>query len=275
MWWRNRRQEDTPRQTGQATHMAGPGVLAVRFLLLVLGSATYVLISAGAFTAVRLYAASHLAPVTSAGWLFVSLAHGIALAIVILLVRAAPHGHVNPATTFASTLLGSGSWRELPRDLLAQFLGGVVGAVGVLVLYGRPGVTTGQLGTVTRAPGVSLWQAFVIEGLGTGVLMLTSMAGSQPPRVSSEWSWLSLGMVVVVMTMVLGPATGATLNPARAFGPDLLGAWFGLRVNWTEYLIVYLAGPVVACVLAGWGYQRLIRGLPASLTNAETQRGQS
>ena len=77
------------------------------------------------------------------------------------------------------------------------------------------------------------------EGIGTAILMF-AILGIVDTRSPGDFAGLVIGGVVVAIIMVLGPLTGASLNPARAFGPELVSAIGGGATHWNQCLPVYM-----------------------------------
>jgi glycerol uptake facilitator protein len=97
------------------------------------------------------------------------------------------------------------------------------------------------------------WAAAILaEGLGTFMLMF-AILGIVDGRSPGDLAGLVIGGVVVAIIMVIGPITGASLNPARAFGPELVSAIGGGATHWGQLIPVYvlpgLAGSALAAVV--------------------------
>ena len=209
----------------------------------------YVFLGAGTEASTRVLAYQQHRPFTETDWLLVAFAHGIGLFIGTIITKWIGNAHANPAVTVGLAVVGRFRWRHVPGQLTAQFAGAIAGAAAILIVFGKVTATIGHLGAAERAPGVSLVQAMAIEGIGTAILAMTVLATSADPRVPAGWGAFSVGMAVFVVTAFMGPATSALINPARAFGPDLIDALLGVRVSWAEYAITYLVGPLLgACV---------------------------
>jgi glycerol uptake facilitator protein len=97
--------------------------------------------------------------------------------------------------------------------------------------------------------------AFLAEVVGTFALMWAIMGVGVNPRVPHSWAPLVIGLTLGFAVLATGPLTGAGLNPARAFGPALVGDAFH---GFGTFLFVYVLGPVVGALLAGAGYEALV-----------------
>jgi glycerol uptake facilitator len=75
------------------------------------------------------------------------------------------------------------------------------------------------------------------------------------PRAAKDWAALAIGGALGMGVMVFGPLTGASFNPARAFGPALVSGDFG---GADTFLLVYVLAPVVGALVAGFAYFNLV-----------------
>jgi glycerol uptake facilitator protein len=77
--------------------------------------------------------------------------------------------------------------------------------------------------------------------------MPSSLTWSTAP---SGWAAFAIGMSLAAIVLLFEPITGAPVNPARAFGPDFIGALLGEPVDWGIYLLCYLVGPILGGIVA-------------------------
>lgn len=232
-----------------------------RLLTEALGTFIYVCLGAGVLASARLFAAAHGRALTNADWLTVGFAHGLALFIAAQVAQRISGAHINPAVTLALAAVARFGWRGVPLQLAAQFAGATLGAAAIFVVFGRDAATIGHLGAPEFAPQTSLLQDAAIEALGTAVLMLTLMGASLDARAPAGWGAFTTGMSVVAVTFFLGPVTSAVINPARAFGPDLVSMFFGVPISWTAYVVNDLLGPLAGALVAAVVYLRVTRPL--------------
>jgi glycerol uptake facilitator protein len=105
----------------------------------------------------------------------------------------------------------------------------------------------------------STWgSAIFAEGLGTAVLMFTIL-GIVDARSPGDLAGLVIGGVVIAIIMIVGPITGASLNPARAFGPELVSAIGGGATHWNQLLPVYILPGMVGSAVAAVAYDFLAK----------------
>ena len=172
----------------------------------------------------------------------VGLVHAFLLFGLIQIFGGVSGGHFNPAVTVAVAAVRRIDPVDAVVYILAQLSGAVLGALatkGLLVDEGR----AGHYGAtqVSDLLGGN-FQGFIVEGIGTLVLVLAVLAVALGTRASQDWAPLAIGTTLGFAVMVLGPLTGAALNPARWFGPALVDNTFG--GVWP-----YLLGPLVAAII--------------------------
>jgi MIP family channel proteins len=202
------------------------------------GTFTLVFIGAGAM-------ALAVAGNSSAGLVGVALAHAIALTVIIFAWGAISGGHVNPAVTFGLALAGRFPWVKAVRYWVAQLLGAALASYLLLFLIGPQG----NLGMTTPAPTVSVVQAIVIEAVLT-FFLVTAVFGSAVAGRNGNATALAIGLVLGMDILMGGPLTGASMNPARSFGPALAMG------NFTD-LYIYFIGPLLGGGLAALFFDRI------------------
>jgi len=178
---------------------------------------------------------------------------GIALAfglVIMAMVYATGHlsgAHINPAVTVAFTLTRHFPSRDAAAYIAAQLVGAVVAALVLLAVWPNQ---PGELGATV--PSVPAWRALVYEVVLTAFLMFVIMAVATDVRAVGAAAAIAIGGTVGLDALFGGPVTGASMNPARSFGPAL-AAW-----EWQNFW-VYVVGPLVGAALGGLAYQ-LVRG---------------
>jgi MIP family channel proteins len=196
----------------------------------------------------------------------VGLVQGFVLFALIFALGAVSGGHFNPAVTAAAAALRRIDPVDAVVYILAQLSGGVLGALlakGLLLDEGR----ASHYGAATISPLLSgNFAGFVVEGLGTFVLVMVVLGVLFNPRVRQEWGPLAIGLSLAFLVMVFGPLTGAAFNPARWFGPALIGEEFG--DVWP-----YLGGELIGALLAAGFFVLVLapgeRGVGPAETGAE------
>lgn len=196
----------------------------------------------------------------------VGLVNGLVLFSLIQMLGGVSGGHFNPAVTVAAASLRRIDPVDAVVYILAQLSGGVLGALlakGLLLDEGR----ASDYGAATISPLLgSEFLGFVVEGIGTFVLVLAVLAVLFNPRVRQEWGPIAVGFTLAFLVMVFGPLTGAAVNPARWFGPALIGEEF-------SDVWPYLGGQLIGGLLAAGFFTLVIapgeRGAGVTETEAE------
>jgi MIP family channel proteins len=166
---------------------------------------------------------------------------GIALAFAVVVIAMVwvfgpiSGAHINPAVTVALW-----SARRFPaRDVIPYVLAQCVGAVAASATLRAVMGPVGQLGATV--PGIAVPAAFAVEWLLSFALMLVILAAARGVPV---------GLTVGLCALAAGPLTGASMNPARSFGPALVaGVW---RAHW-----IYWIAPMTAMAAAAWVHRLL------------------
>ena len=185
---------------------------------------------------------------------FIAFAFALALAISIYSIGKVSGGHVNPAVTLAILATRRMEAWLAGLYIIAPFVGATVGALGIIAIFGTGAAkVSGGMGVTSFAPPINSIQAAGAEAIGTFILVfvITSMAGDS--RAPAGWAGLIIGLTLGGVIMVMGTVTGGSLNPARSFGPDLIQAVFGGKVDWGQYW-VYVVGPILGGVAGAFAY---------------------
>jgi MIP family channel proteins len=173
----------------------------------------------------------------------IGLVHAFLLFGLIVMFGVVSGGHFNPAVTLAAAVIKRISPIDAVIFMLAQLSGGVLGALlckGLLLDEGR----ATHYGAASVSPILgSNFRGSIIEAIGTFCLVLVILAAVYSKKSIKDWAPLAIGTTLGFIVMVGGPLTGGSFNPARWFGPALVGnEWGGV---WP-----YLLGPIVGSLLA-------------------------
>jgi len=240
--------------------------LAVEFL----GTAILVFLAVGAAT--LMFGFKFDGGSVAAGVVVTALTFGLTLLALVYLIGPVSGSHVNPAVTIGALLTGRVSLQEAAGYWIAQFAGGIVGA---LELWGT--FTTSPL--YHRAPTglgadgyggesmihIGVGGAFVFETVLTAVFVFVVL------RVTSETAnaataAIAIGLTLAVVHLVAIPVTGTSVNPARSLGPALVVGGTALSQVWL-FIVAPLAGGVLAA-----GLHRLLYRKEGTVLAAEAQQ---
>jgi glycerol uptake facilitator protein len=221
-----------------------------------LGTALLVLVGPGSVVATLTLAGKSTPAITGADLLGISFAFGLVIAAMVYAIGKVSGCHINPAVTFALAVTKRHPWREVPAYWGGQVLGAVIGAFAIWAVFGQSGIDLG-MGQTSFNESTSTWaSAIFAEGIGTFILMFTIL-GIVDKRSPGDFAGLIIGGVVVAIIMVVGPITGASLNPARAFGPELVSAIGSGKTSWSQLIPVYVLPGLVGAALAAFAYDFL------------------
>ena len=177
----------------------------------------------------------------------IALGNGLSIAVLVFATGHISGGHINPAVTFASVVTRKIALSKGIAFVVAQLSGALIGAV--LLSWVVPDAIEGTLGAHALGSGVSAGMGVVIELVLTFLLVFVVFATAIDPRSGAgNVAPLAIGFAVLVGTLAGGPFTGASINPARSFGPAVVA------VEWADHW-VYWVGPLAGAALAGLVYQ--------------------
>jgi MIP family channel proteins len=179
----------------------------------------------------------------------VALTFGLIIMVMIYATGHLSGAHINPAVTVAFTLTRHFPPREAVVYVAAQLSGAVAGALLLLAVWPDQPAALGA-----TVPSVGAASAFAYELVLTAILMFVIMAVATDTRAVGAAAAIAIGGTVGLDALFGGPVTGASMNPARSFGPALVSG------EWTDFWL-YVAGPVAGAALGALAYQ-LVRGAP-------------
>lgn len=209
---------------------------------------TFALIFIGAGSIVASGIALPQAAVPGAGLITIALAHGLTIGTMVTAVGHVSGGHFNPAVTVAAWVTRRIGTGEGAAYVLTQLAGGAAGAAVLRLAIPAEAWEPARLGATLVAEGVSDAQAITLEAVLTFFLVWVVFATAVDPKGAfGKIAGLAIGFVIAMDIMAGAPFTGASMNPARSFGPALVaGEWTGL---W-----VYFIGPVIGGTVAALVY---------------------
>ncbi len=221
---------------------------------------TFLLVLAGAGPAV-VSAASHV----EIGRAAAVTAPGLTVLAVILFMGAISGAHLNPVVSVAFALRRDFPWRRVPGYVLAQLAGAALSVLFLRLMFGR----VGGLGATVPGHGIDDVQAACMELVLTAGLVSTILGTASRAQNLGPISAFGVAAYIVLAGLWSSPISGASMNPARSFGPELLLGDF-------SHLWIYIVGPFAGALLAV-GFARLLRGPGGRdpLASRAAQGGQS
>ena len=185
------------------------------------------------------------------GTVGVALVFGL---IIMVMVYATGHlsgAHINPAVTVAFTLTRHFPARDAAAYVAAQLTGALLAALLLLAIWPEQPAELGA-----TIPSVGSGSAFVYEIVLSALLMFVIIAVATDTRAVGAAAAIAIGGTVGLDALFGGPVTGASMNPARSFGPALASG------EWSDFWL-YALGPVIGAAVGALAYQ-LIRGEPTA-----------
>lgn len=170
------------------------------------------------------------------GYFGIALMFGITVSLMIFIFGKTSGAHINPAVTLSLWLAGKFEYRSILPYMTVQFLGSFVASY--LLSYIFPDHLT--LGSTL--PHDNIWSAFGIEIMLSFFLMLVIIIFSDISYKFQPYACWAIGMVVLLEAAFAGPFTGASMNPARSFGPAIISG------N-VEYLLHYMIAAFIGMAL--------------------------
>jgi aquaporin Z len=173
----------------------------------------------------------------------ISVIFGLVVLIMILAFGSISGAHINPAVSFGFFIEGQLDKKNLLNYIIAQLLGAVFASCTLFLLFEQQG----QYGMTT--PSGSALQSFILELILSYFLMLVILLVSQNKQ-TAPFTAIAVGATVAMEAWFAGPISGASMNPARSFGPALIAFDF-------DELWIYFLAPVLGAFLAAHSYKYL------------------
>jgi aquaporin Z len=175
-------------------------------------------------------------------------APGLMVMAVIYFMGAVGGAHLNPAVTLAFAIRGNFPWNRVPGYVGAQFAGSIAAAGFLRMTFGDVGL----LGTTVPGPGYGAGTALVIEILLTAGLVSTILGTASGARNVGSNGALAIGGYIALAGFWAAPVSGASMNPFRTLGPDLVRGDMSTT-------FIYIAGPCIGALIAV-GFEWMLKG---------------
>jgi glycerol uptake facilitator protein len=240
-----------------------------------LGTALLVLVGPGSVVATLVLAGESVPAISGADLLGISFAFGLIIAALVYAIGKVSGCHINPAVTLALACTKRFPWRQVPAYWSAQVVGAVLGALAIWAVFSQTAIDLG-MGQTSFNEDTTTWaSAIFAEGIGTFMLMF-AILGIVDSRSPGDLAGIVIGGVVIAIIMIVGPMTGASLNPARAFGPELVSALGGGVTHWGQLIPVYVLPGLAGGALAAFAYdflaepRRVARPIKTAVTTPDS-----
>ena len=176
------------------------------------------------------------------------VAPGLMVMAIILFMGAVSGAHLNPAVSLAFALRGDFPWKRVPGYIVNQLVGATLACLFLRWVFGN----IEHLGATLPGPGYKNWQALLMEIVLTALLVSVILGTASAAQNVGAIAAIGVGGYIALAGLWAAPVSGASMNPARSFGPALVSG------NWTNYW-VYLVGPVAGALIAV-GFAMVLRG---------------
>jgi aquaporin Z len=175
-------------------------------------------------------------------------APGLMVMVIILFMGNVSGAHLNPVVSIAFAARGDFPWRRVPGYIIAQLIGSVIACLLLFSMFGKVGV----FGATMPGVGINDFQAFLTEIVLTVGLVSTILGTASEAQNVGPLSAIAVGGYIALAGLWAGPISGASMNPARSFGPQLI------LLNFAHYWL-YVLGPVIGGFIAV-GFAYILRG---------------
>ena len=201
-------------------------------------------------------------------WIVIAFGWGFGVAFGVYAVGQFSGAHLNPAVSIGLAAAGDFEWAKVPGYIIAQIIGGFIGAVIVWVQYATHFNATedqgAQLGTYSTSPAIPNYvNNFLSEIIGTAVLLLGLLfIGAN--QFTDGLNPLIVGFLIVAIGLSLGGTTGYAINPARDLGPRIAHMFLPIKGKGSshfEYAIVPFLGPIAGAMLGSVVYMAAFEGI--------------
>jgi aquaporin Z len=166
-------------------------------------------------------------------------APGLMVMAIILFMGKVSGAHLNPAVSLAFAARGDFPWRRVPGYIVVQLVGATLAALFLREVINVSATFGSNYPAAGYSAGSAFWMEFILT-LGLVSVILGTASGAQNIGVIGAFG---VGGYIALAGLWGSPISGTSMNPARTFGPDLVGR------DWTSYW-VYVAGPVAGAALA-------------------------
>ena len=209
----------------------------------------------GTFLLVLVAAGGGVVAAISGGRVTLSMmvvAPGLMVMAIIYFMGTVSGAHLNPAVTLAFAVRRNFPWNRVPGYMVAQ----VAGAVGAAAFLRAMFDTVGALGATLPGSGVTSGKALAMEVVLTAGLVNTILGTASGARNIGTNGAIAVGGYIALAGLWSAPVTGASMNPARSLGPDLMRG--DLHTTW-----IYIVGPTIGALI-GAAFEWILKGKPTA-----------
>ncbi|XP_065848163.1 aquaporin NIP1-1-like [Euphorbia lathyris] len=181
-------------------------------------------------------------------FLGIAIVWGVILMALIYAVGHISGAHFNPAVSIAFAAAQKFPWKHVPAYILVQILGATVASLTLKAMYSKEDDI--EIIVTSYKDSTSHLEAIIWEFIATFLLMFVISGVATDDRASKNIAGVAIGGTLMIDAMLIGPITGASLNPARSLGPAIVS---GVYKN----LWVYIVSPIFGALAASLVYKML------------------
>src|ERR1039458_3834741 len=189
------------------------------------------------------------------------VAPALTVMAIILFMGKISGSHLNPAVSIAFALRRDFPWWRVPGYVITQLAGATLAALFLREVINVSAKYGGNYPASGYSAGAAFWMELILT-MGLVSVILGTASGAQNVGIIGAFG---VGGYIALAGLWGSPISGASMNPARTFGPDLVGRTF------TSYW-VYVAGPIAGAVLAV-GIAFVLRGRGGDKSAAGAAQG--
>jgi aquaporin TIP len=173
----------------------------------------------------------------------IAFAHGLAIGLLIMAAGHISGGFFNPAVTIGMLVTRRISGYNAGVYIVAQLLGAVAGTLFILAAFPESMRDAVNLGVPAVGTGFTTGNALIAEIVTTFFLIFVIFGVAVDQRSAKAVGGLAIGLTITMDIFATGAISGAAMNPARWFGPAIVGG------HWDDFWI-WIIGPIVGAVVA-------------------------
>ena len=190
--------------------------------------------------------------------LLIAFAFGLSIVAMAYSIGNISGCHVNPAVSLGFLLSGRMSKKDFGGYVIAQCIGGIVGAALLCAVFGSNDALGANGYGTQSAMGISAGIAFLVEVVLSFVFVIAVLGVTAKPQIASV-AGLVIGLSLTLVHIFGVPFTGTSVNPARSLGPALLSGGIALQQVW-----VFILAPLVGGAIAAYVYKYIAKGTPGA-----------
>ena len=230
-----------------------------------IGTALLILLGDGVVAAVLLSKSK----AENSGWIVITWGWAMGVMVGVFAVGQFSGAHLNPAVTFGFAVIGNTEWSDVPKYLLGEFAGAMIGATLVWLSYlshwretEDPGL---KLAVFCTAPAIrNRVNNIICEVIGTFVLVFGVLAFfADKATAGTGLGGLLVGLLVLGIGLSLGGPTGYAINPARDLGPRIMHAILPIPgkggSDW-DYAWIPVVAPLIGGALGALAFDLFFPG---------------